>query len=65
MYLLLLSTLCPDSFEDVHKTGGKPILNPENNLILAPTDRIVYMSRKRFDWLKNNGQILQHIHKMS
>ncbi len=47
------------------KERGKLNLNPENSLILTATDHIVYMSRKRFDWLKNNGQILQHIHKMS
>ena len=45
------------------KGGEKPILNPENDLILAPTDHIVYMARKRFDWMKNNGQILQKINK--
>jgi voltage-gated potassium channel len=47
------------------KEGGKLNLNPENSLILTATDHIVYMSRKRFDWLKNNGEILQHIHKIS
>jgi voltage-gated potassium channel len=47
------------------KGGEKPVLNPENNLILAPTDHIVYMARKRFDWMKNNGQILRHINKAS
>jgi voltage-gated potassium channel len=47
------------------EAGEKPILNPENNVILAPTDHIVYMSRKRFDWMKNNGQILQQINKAS
>jgi len=47
------------------KGGEKPILNPENDLILAPTDHIVYMARKRFDWMKNNGQILQKINKVS
>ena len=46
------------------KGGEKPILNPENDLILAPTDHIVYMARKRFDWMKNNGQILQKINKV-
>ena len=46
------------------KEGEKLSLNPENNLILTPTDHIVYMSRKRFDWLKNSGQIMQHIAKM-
>lgn len=47
------------------KAGEKPILNPENKQILAPTDHIVYMSRKRFDWSKNNGLIMQQIKKMS
>jgi len=47
------------------KAEEKPFLNPENNLMLAPTDHIVYMSRKRFDWMKNNGQILQQINKVS
>ena len=46
------------------KIGEKPILNPENKQILAPTDHIVYMSRERFDWLGNNGQIMQIINKM-
>ena len=46
------------------KEGEKLSLNPENNLILTPTDHIVYMSRKRFNWLKNSGQIMQHIAKM-
>ncbi|MFP6637238.1 MAG: ion channel [Nitrospinaceae bacterium] len=41
--------------------GGQLRLNPENDLILTSTDHIIYMSRKRFDWLKNSGQILQQI----
>ena len=45
------------------KEGEKPILNPENKLILAPTDHIVYMARKRFDWRKNNGPILRQIYR--
>ena len=47
-----------------NKASAKPTLNPENNLILAPTDHIVYMSRKRFDWLKNKDQIIQQINKV-
>ena len=47
------------------KGGEKPILNPENKMILAPTDHIVYMARKRFDWKKNNGPILRQIYKES
>ncbi len=43
----------------------KPILNPENKMILVPTDHIVYMARKRFDWKKNNGPILRQIYKES
>ena len=46
------------------KAGEKPILNPENSLILTPVDHIVYMSKERFDWLKNSGQIMQQIVKM-
>ncbi len=46
------------------KAEEKPILNPENSLILTPTDHIVYMSRKRFDWLKNSGPIMQQIAKL-
>ena len=38
-------------------------LNPENSLVLTPADHIVYMSRKRFDWLKNSAQILRQIAK--
>jgi hypothetical protein len=34
-------------------------------LILAPTDQIVYMARKRFDWKKNNSSILMQIYKQS
>jgi hypothetical protein len=34
--------------------GEKLSLNPGNDLILTPADHIVYMSRKRFDWLKNS-----------
>ncbi len=45
------------------KTGGKLKLNPENNLVLSASDHIVYMSKKRFNWLKNSGHILQHIAK--
>jgi voltage-gated potassium channel len=47
------------------KGEEKPILNPENKMILAPTDHIVYMARKRFDWKKNNGPILRQIYKES
>ena len=47
------------------KACEKPVLNPENSLILASTDHIVYMSRRRFDWMKNNGQILRQIQNMS
>ena len=47
------------------KEEDKPILNPENKMILAPTDHIVYMARKRFDWKKNNGPILRQIYKES
>lgn len=47
------------------KGGVKPILNPGNDMILAPTDHIVYMSRKRFDWMKNNSQIIRQINKVS
>ena len=43
--------------------GEKLSLNPGNDLILTPADHIVYMSRKRFDWLKNSGQIMQQISK--
>ena len=46
------------------KEAKKLNLNPENDLILTPDDHIVYMSRKRFNWLKNSGQIMQHIAKM-
>ncbi|MBC8288415.1 MAG: hypothetical protein H8E42_13160 [Nitrospinae bacterium] len=46
------------------KAGEKPMLNPENNLILVSTDQIVYMSRKRMDWMKNSGQVIQHLNKM-
>ena len=46
------------------KNGGKLSLNPENSLILTATDHIVYMARKRFDWLKNSGPVLQHIANM-
>ena len=46
------------------KEGGKLNLNPENSLILTAADHIVYMSRKRFDWLKNSSQIMQQIAKM-
>ena len=47
------------------KGGEKPILNPGNKMILAPTDHIVYMAGKRFDWKKNNGPILRQIYKES
>lgn len=47
------------------ESGDMPILNPENNLLLAPNDHIVYMSHKRFNWLKNNQQIIQQIKKMT
>ena len=47
------------------KAGEKPILNPENTQMLAPTDHLVYLSKKRFDWLKNNGEIIQQIKKSS
>jgi hypothetical protein len=43
--------------------GEKLSLNPGNDLILTPADHIVYMSRKRFNWLKNSGQIMQQISK--
>jgi voltage-gated potassium channel len=43
------------------KEGGKLSLNPENDLMLTSVDHIVYMSRKRFDWLTNSGQVLQQI----
>lgn len=46
------------------KTGEKPMLNPENNMILVSTDQIVYMSRKRMDWMKNSGQVIQQLSKM-
>jgi len=46
------------------KEAKKLNLNPENDLILTPDDHIVYMSRKRFDWLKNSGQIMQQIAKV-
>ena len=47
------------------KGEENPILNPENKMILAPTDHIVYMARKRFYWKKNNGPILRQIYKES
>ncbi len=47
------------------KAGEKPLLNPENKLILTPADHIVYMAKMRFDWLKNNGPIVQQINKIS
>ena len=47
------------------EVGEKLILNPENDLILAPTDHIVYMCRKRFDWMEISDQILQQINKVS
>ncbi len=47
------------------KAKKKLHLNPGNNLMLTPADHIVYMSRKRFDWLQNSSQIMQHIAKIS
>ncbi|MCH8157827.1 MAG: hypothetical protein IID18_08795 [Nitrospinae bacterium] len=46
------------------ETGEKPVLNPENSTILTPADHIVYMSRRRFNWLQNSGQIMQEIARM-
>jgi len=45
--------------------GEKLSLNPGNDLILTPADHIVYMARKRFDWLGNSSQILEQIKKMT
>jgi hypothetical protein len=45
--------------------GEKLSLNPGNDLILTPADHIVYMSRKRFDWLENSSQILEQIKKLT
>ena len=42
-------------------TSEKPILNPENKLVLVSIDHIVYMARKRFDWLGNSSKILEQI----
>jgi len=50
----------------IQKTGNeKPILNPENNLVLASIDHIVYMARQRFDWLGNSSQIIEQIKKLT
>ena len=45
-------------------TDEKPILNPENKLLLESVDHIVYMAKKRFDWLGNSSQILEQIKKL-
>jgi voltage-gated potassium channel len=45
-------------------TNEKPILNPENKLLLESVDHIVYMAKKRFDWLGNSRQILEQIKKL-
>ena len=42
-------------------TNEKPILNPENKLVLGSIDHIVYMARKRFDWLGNSSKVLEQI----
>ena len=44
-------------------TNEKPVLNPENKLLLGSADHIVYMAKKRFDWLGNSSQILEQINK--
>jgi hypothetical protein len=50
----------------IQKTANeKPILNPENNLVLASIDHIVYMARQRFDWLGNSSQIIEQIKKLT
>jgi hypothetical protein len=46
-------------------TSEKPILNPENKLVLVSVDHIVYMARKRFDWLGNSSKILEQIKKLT
>ena len=46
-------------------TSEKPILNPENKLVLASIDHIVYMAMKRFDWLGNSSKILEQIKKLT
>ncbi|MBT4375064.1 MAG: hypothetical protein HOD16_05175, partial [Nitrospina sp.] len=46
-------------------TNEKPILNPENKLVLGSIDHIVYMARKRFDWLGNSSKVLEQIKKLA
>ncbi|MBT6602308.1 MAG: hypothetical protein HOB32_11750 [Nitrospina sp.] len=56
----------PVAILGIQKTANeKPILNPENSLVLSSIDHIVYMARQRFDWLGNSNQIIEQIKKLT
>ncbi|MFQ5481516.1 MAG: hypothetical protein ACE5ER_02055, partial [Nitrospinaceae bacterium] len=44
---------------------NKLMLNPENDLALAPSDHLVYLAEERFNWLKNSRDILRQVNQIS
>jgi hypothetical protein len=40
-------------------SNGQLLLNPANAEQILPTDRLVYVAKKRFDWQKKSAEILK------
>jgi hypothetical protein len=59
--VILRLDLPPELLGVKRKDDSNVLLNPSRDLILHPTDRLIYMAAGRFNWLERRSDILAEI----
>ncbi|MEC7640726.1 MAG: potassium channel family protein [Nitrospinota bacterium] len=61
---MLFLNLSVDVLGINRKSEKELLLNPSNEQELQPSDYLVYMAKKRFEWSKNGSEILRQMEKL-